>query len=295
MRNTVFIHTNPKQAVGALVARHALIRNSAAPERFDVRIIDTSDFPAFERYEGRSYLREGKQAVWRNDDLQSFTPLRFAVPELMGYAGRAVLTDPDIFALADINLAARARHGRRRGAGAADAGRLAPAAALRLERDAARLRPPRATGTGRRTSRRPFAASATTATGCGCCSSRRAASRRSSRSGTTSTGSRPRRACCTTPIGGRSRGRPACPRTSRRAARPSARAPASGCGACAARARAATGAIPTRRRSGSSSRLLGECLDNGSVPASLLETEIARGHIRTDAHACIAQAQRAAA
>ncbi len=74
------------------------------PERFDVRIIDTSDFPAFERYEGRSYLREGKQAVWRNDDLQSFTPLRFAVPELMGYAGRAVLTDPDIFALADINL-----------------------------------------------------------------------------------------------------------------------------------------------------------------------------------------------
>ena len=104
MRNTVFIHTNPKQAVGALVARHALIRNSAAPERFDVRIIDTGDFPAFARYEGRSYLREGKQAVWRNDDLQSFTPLRFAVPELMGYAGRAVLTDPDIFALADINL-----------------------------------------------------------------------------------------------------------------------------------------------------------------------------------------------
>jgi hypothetical protein len=80
MRSTVFIHTNPKQAVGALVARHALIRNSAAPDRFDVRIIDTSDFPAFARWEGKSYLREGKQAVWRNDDLQSFTPLRFAVP-----------------------------------------------------------------------------------------------------------------------------------------------------------------------------------------------------------------------
>ena len=91
MRNTVFIHTNPKQAVGALVARHALLRNSKAPERFDVRILDTTDFPAFARWEGRSYLREGKQAVWRNDDLQSFTPLRFAVPELMGYEGRAVL------------------------------------------------------------------------------------------------------------------------------------------------------------------------------------------------------------
>ena len=103
MRNAVFIHTNPKQIVGALVARHALQSRSTAPERFDVRIVQTVDFPAFERFEGRSYLREGKQAVWRNDDLQSFTPLRFAVPELMGYEGRAVLIDPDIFALGDIN------------------------------------------------------------------------------------------------------------------------------------------------------------------------------------------------
>ena len=103
MRNAVFIHTNPKQIVGALVAQHALVRNSLAPERFEVRILQTPDFPAFERFEGRRYLREGKQTVWRNDDLQSFTPLRFAVPEQMGYAGRAVITDPDVFALGDVN------------------------------------------------------------------------------------------------------------------------------------------------------------------------------------------------
>lgn len=103
MRNAVFIHTNPKQIVGALVARQALLRHSAAPERFDVRIIRTTDFPALASFEGRRYLREGRQAIWRNDDLQSFTPLRFAVPELMAYAGRAVLIDPDVFALADIN------------------------------------------------------------------------------------------------------------------------------------------------------------------------------------------------
>jgi hypothetical protein len=103
MRNTVFIHTNAKQIVGALVAQHALHSRSAAPERFDIRIVQTTDFPAFDRFEGRSYLREGRQIVWRNDDLQSFTPLRFAVPELMGYQGRAVLIDPDIFALGDIN------------------------------------------------------------------------------------------------------------------------------------------------------------------------------------------------
>ena len=103
MHNTVFIQNNPRQAIGARVARHALLRNSAAPGRFDVRIIETTDFPAFTGFEGRSYLREGKQVVWRNDDLQSFTPLRFSVPELMGYAGRAVVIDPDVFALADVN------------------------------------------------------------------------------------------------------------------------------------------------------------------------------------------------
>ncbi|MDL2337115.1 MAG: hypothetical protein QFE16_04660 [Pseudomonadota bacterium] len=103
MRNAVFIHTNPKQIIGALVGRHALVRNSSAPERFDIRILQTPDFPALERFEGRRYLREGKQVVWHNDDLQSFTPLRFAVPEQMGYVGRAVLTDPDVFAIADIN------------------------------------------------------------------------------------------------------------------------------------------------------------------------------------------------
>ena len=104
MRNAVFIHTNPKQIVGALVAQHALRSRSVAPERFDVRILQTTDFPAFERFEGRHYLREGQQVLWRNDDLQSFTPLRFAVPAQMGYAGRAVLIDPDIFALGNINL-----------------------------------------------------------------------------------------------------------------------------------------------------------------------------------------------
>jgi len=231
MRNTVFIHTNPKQAVGALVARHALIRNSAAPERFDVRIIDTGDFPAFARYEGRSYLREGKQAVWRNDDLQSFTPLRFAVPELMGYAGRAVLTDPDIFALADINLLLEPP-----GSVAPleaewnDFDRLTPE--TRLLHNTHRRTQPWKTGLPS-----DFTPRGTTL---------------SSRAGIWLR---------------RLRGK---------------------------------GAGSYRRHPDPAQErlfftLLGECLANGSVPSALLETEIARGHSRTDAHDCIAQAKRAAA
>ncbi|MDE1172911.1 MAG: hypothetical protein PW790_04435 [Parvibaculaceae bacterium] len=103
MKNTVFIHTNAKQAMGARVAAHALRRNSAHPDAFDVRIILAEDFPFIAAFDGKTYLREGKGQVWRADDLQSFTPLRFAVPELMGYEGKAVITDPDVFAIGDVN------------------------------------------------------------------------------------------------------------------------------------------------------------------------------------------------
>lgn len=98
----VFIHTNEKQHLGARVGAYALKRNSAHADAFDVHIIHTRDYPFMREYEGKTYLRDGVRWTWLNDDLQSFTPLRFAPPELMGYSGRAVLTDPDIFAVGDI-------------------------------------------------------------------------------------------------------------------------------------------------------------------------------------------------
>jgi hypothetical protein len=102
MTPCVFIHTNHKQMIGALVGQYALKRNSAHADRFDVRIIDAKDYPFLRAKDGRPYLRDGVKRVWRYDDLQSFTPLRFLPPELMGYQGRAVVIDPDIFAVADV-------------------------------------------------------------------------------------------------------------------------------------------------------------------------------------------------
>ncbi len=102
MDHCVFIHTNHKQIVGALVAQYALKRNSRNSDKFDVKIIHTEDYPWLKEHEGRMYLRDGVKRVWLNDDLQSFTPLRFMPPELMGYAGRAVVIDPDIFAVRDV-------------------------------------------------------------------------------------------------------------------------------------------------------------------------------------------------
>jgi hypothetical protein len=88
--------------VGALVARYALKRNSRHADSFDARIIHTQDYPFLAVREGQPFKRDGVIRLWRNDDLQSFTPLRFMPPELMGYAGRALVIDPDVFAVADV-------------------------------------------------------------------------------------------------------------------------------------------------------------------------------------------------
>ncbi|MCH9699095.1 MAG: hypothetical protein K0U68_13420 [Gammaproteobacteria bacterium] len=102
MKYRVFIHTNHKQHIGALVAKYSIERNSRHNDRFDVQFIHTKDHSFLHAREGQYYLRAGQRRLWLNDDLQSFTPLRFMPPELMGYEGRAVVMDPDIFAVGDI-------------------------------------------------------------------------------------------------------------------------------------------------------------------------------------------------
>jgi hypothetical protein len=99
---TVYIHTNDKQYLGALVAQHSMRRNSRHADQFDVQILHTRDHPFLRRRHGQQYLRRGGAQLWRFDDLQSFTQLRFMPPELMGYAGRAVVVDPDVFAVGDV-------------------------------------------------------------------------------------------------------------------------------------------------------------------------------------------------
>ena len=102
MKPCVFIHTNDRQMLGAVVSEYSLKRNSANADQFDVRFIHTEDKTFMHEREGQLYLRDGDKRPWRNDDLQSFTPLRFMPPELMGYEGRALVIDPDVFAVGDV-------------------------------------------------------------------------------------------------------------------------------------------------------------------------------------------------
>jgi hypothetical protein len=122
MKPCIFIHTNEKQIVGALVSKYSFERFAADKNAFDVKLIHTRDYHFLEAHEGRPYLRGGLRREWKNDDLQSFTVLRFMPPELMGYEGRSVVVDPDVFCVSDVtplvnrDMLGMAVMARRRGA-----------------------------------------------------------------------------------------------------------------------------------------------------------------------------------
>jgi hypothetical protein len=102
MKPCIFIHTNEKQIIGALVSKYSFERFASKQGAFDVKLIDTRDFTFFKDYEGKTYLRDGLHREWLNEDLQSFTVLRFAPPDLMNHEGRSVVVDPDVFCVADV-------------------------------------------------------------------------------------------------------------------------------------------------------------------------------------------------
>lgn len=109
----VFVHTNHRQYLGALVSAYSMRRNSGHADRFDVRILHTEAHPFLREREGQTYLREGRRVAWHYEDLQSFTPLRFHPPAALGFTGRAVVVDPDVFAVGDVyDLLARDMQGK---------------------------------------------------------------------------------------------------------------------------------------------------------------------------------------
>jgi hypothetical protein len=101
MTNTVFIQANDRQLLGARISAFSYRRNARVPGSFDVRVLHIHEFPRLLE-KGRTILRAGHIREWDPDDLQSFTPLRFAPPQVMGFAGKAVVTDPDIFGVQDV-------------------------------------------------------------------------------------------------------------------------------------------------------------------------------------------------
>src|SRR3989344_492521 len=101
--NTVFIQADEQQLLGAKVAKFAIEKNLVDKNSVDIRILNVTKMSLFRNLVGKSYLRDGKLLIYTLDDLQAFTISRIMPPELMGFKGKAVVIDPDIFFMADIN------------------------------------------------------------------------------------------------------------------------------------------------------------------------------------------------
>lgn len=103
MKNTLFIQANDRQMLGALLAKFAAERHRAETTTFGVKIMHVETVSVFREFQGKKFKRGDETRIHDPNDLQSFTLTRFMPPELMGYTGRAVVIDPDIFALSDIS------------------------------------------------------------------------------------------------------------------------------------------------------------------------------------------------
>jgi hypothetical protein len=96
----IFICTNENQSIGSKVSKQSILNRSTFQES-DIEIINESEFPELGRFFSLPYKRKGKMIEHEKNDMQSFTLLRFIIPQLMNYQGRALVIDPDIFLVQD--------------------------------------------------------------------------------------------------------------------------------------------------------------------------------------------------
>jgi hypothetical protein len=101
LHRTAFVHTDDAQLLPALVAIHALRSRGGGDESFDVRLLRLAGTELDARRDGRTY-RAGGEAVWDHRKAWSFHYLRRRPPELMNYEGRALVIDPDVFAVRSV-------------------------------------------------------------------------------------------------------------------------------------------------------------------------------------------------
>lgn len=83
MNYKVFIQTNEKQYLDALVARYTIRRHSKHNDKFEIVSIQANDVPDLKRLYEQKILKDGQEVDYCNKDLQSFALTRFMPSELM--------------------------------------------------------------------------------------------------------------------------------------------------------------------------------------------------------------------
>ena len=98
----VFIQTNTKQLLGALLSKFSIERQLPATTTITVEILNSDEMDIFRQFAGETYTQKNRSRSYDLNDLQSFTFTRFMPPKRMGYQGRSIVIDPDVFALSDL-------------------------------------------------------------------------------------------------------------------------------------------------------------------------------------------------
>ena len=93
----IYIQSNKYQSLAAKVSKYSFERFG-----FKTEIMEFEKNNFLKAYVGKTFLRR-KKIIEYEDDLQSFTFLRFYAPELDGYKNKILVIDPDIFAVSDPN------------------------------------------------------------------------------------------------------------------------------------------------------------------------------------------------
>lgn len=98
----IFIHTNKKQEIAAIISKYSIEKNLS--NKIPVQILYVEEFSNIMENNNKKYLRSGKKISFNISDLQSFTLLRFLIPEYCGFEGNALVIDPDIFVANNTDL-----------------------------------------------------------------------------------------------------------------------------------------------------------------------------------------------
>ena len=94
----ILIQSNKMQEIASKVSAASFVKYGVNSN--DIKFLNFDDNNFIKPFIGKKYLRNGKIKLFKND-LQSFTLLRFFGPQFLKYQDKALIIDPDVFALKD--------------------------------------------------------------------------------------------------------------------------------------------------------------------------------------------------
>jgi len=93
----IFVHTNDVQLLGAKVAAFSFSRALPRESSVKVSVLSTEIFSELLHFHGSVYFYKGREVTFDINDIQSFTLMRLAIPEVMKYKAKSLVVDPDVF------------------------------------------------------------------------------------------------------------------------------------------------------------------------------------------------------